>query len=1074
MKSPFYQRKKFWWSVLALLLLLPVVAFFIVLVYVTQHQEHLVQEEIEALNQGHVGKISVGATHLAPFANFPYVSIKVDDVKVQEHKSPDAASILEVADIYIGLDLMDLLQGQIVVKKLLIEDGFFDIVLHEDGSDNLSIALATEENTDTSSSAALDLHLQNIELKNIDIHKKDESNGLDIETLIYWAKGGFESNAEKTTAHVDTEFELNIIKNGDTTYVKQKHFEFHTDIALDEASGILSIAPSGIVMEHADFQLSGIVDTKNHMDLDLQIKGSKHNFDMFMAFAPNEIKPILDRYKNAGKIYFNVDLQGPSTFGYDPQFDVNFGASEAFLENTVFGRRVDEMGFEGHFTNGANRNPTTMEFSMSNMTANLEEGNFVGAVSVRNFEAPEIEMELDADFDLNFLAEFLNLTEYEDASGSVDVKMNFHDIIDLDHPEEALNNLDQAYYSELSVRNLKVNSTELPAPLKNLNAHLVLDGKRAELDQFELQFGESDLSIKGFLSDLPAIIHQNEVPITAHLDIQSKLLDVAELTGFTEGDTVGIDEGIEDLSLGLSLTSKAMDLATSEYLPKGEFFIDSLHAQLKHYTHELHDFHVDILIDEEDLRIKDFTGYIDQSDFHLNGLVHDYAFWMQDSLKGDVDFDLGLESELLRLEDIFVYQGENYVPEEYRHEELDQLKLHFTSSMHYADTGLRNIDINLDQFDAKMHLHPMRFQDFSGRIHYEDEHVLVENFHAQLGRTILNVNMDYFLGEERSKKKRENYLTLKTNYIDFDQLTNFNPEPPQNEAAAADDSHTTADVTEHAEAYNLYELPFSDMKFDVEIGHFIYHRLDIQNIDAELRTTQDHYIYVDTLSMTAAGGEFQMNGYFNGSDPEHIYMKPNLHIQEVDLDQLLFKFENFGQDVIVSENLHGQLTAKVTGNIRIYPDLVPDLDQSEVHMDVLAINGRLEDYDYMLMLSDYFGDKDLTSVRFDTLKNHIDVTNGVLNIPNMTIESTLGHMDISGKQDMNDNIEYYVRIPWKLIKQAARNKVFGRKKNEGEEESEYEIVELDPKEKVRYLNLKITGTLDDFKIRPGKEKKKKK
>jgi len=629
----------------------------------------------------------------------------------------------------------------------------------------------------------------------------------------------------------------------------------------------------------------------------------------------------------------------------------------------------------------------------------------------------------------------------------------------------------------LNVKNVTVNSTDLPAPLKSLNAHVVMRGEKAELDLFEVRIGESDLSITGYLNDLPAIIHQSAAPIKGHLDIQSEVLDVAELTRFAQDSSKGFDERIERLSLGLTFESTARNLAQFTYLPEGEFFVDSLHAELKHYPHTLHDFHVDVLIDEHDLRIKDFTGFIDASDFQLNGMVHDYSFWMKDTLAGDVKLDLGLESKLLRLEDILAYQGQNYVPEEYRHEEFEQLSLHLNSKMHYNASGLHSIDVDLDRFDAKMHLHPMRFQDVSGRLHYEDEQLLVDDFHAQLGRTVMNVDMNYYLGKDSTHTAPDNFLTLKTNFIDFDQLTNFNPNPPASheQSPKADrEEAATKDVSAHEEAYNLYELPFSDMDFDLQIGHFIYHRLDIRDINAKLRTTKDHYLYVDTLQLRAAGGDFNMNGYFNGSDPTHIYLKPNLRIENVDLDQLLFKFENFGQDAIVSENLHGQLSATVTGNIRVYPDFVPDLDESEVHMDVMALNGRLENYDYMLMLSDYFGDKNLSSVRFDTLQNHLDMVNGVLSIPNMTIESTLGHLEISGEQDTDHNIEYYVRIPWKLVKQGAVNRVFGKKKEEGENSGEDEIIEVDPNDKVRYLNLKITGTMDDFEIRPGKEKKKKK
>ena len=125
------------------------------------------------------------------------------------------------------------------------------------------------------------------------------------------------------------------------------------------------------------------------------------------------------------------------------------------------------------------------------------------------------------------------------------------------------------------------------------------------------------------------------------------------------------------------------------------------------------------------------------------------------------------------------------------------------------------------------------------------------------------------------------------------------------------------------------------------------------------------------------------------------------------------------------------------------------------------------------MLSDYMGDKNLKNIKFDTLQNHIDITNGKITIPNMTIESTLGHMELSGTQDVNHNIEYYIRIPWKTVKKAARYKLFSNKKNNGSTEEEDEIIELDPNKKVRYLNLKLHGNIDDFRVSMKKAKKNK-
>ena len=223
--------------------------------------------------------------------------------------------------------------------------------------------------------------------------------------------------------------------------------------------------------------------------------------------------------------------------------------------------------------------------------------------------------------------------------------------------------------------------------------------------------------------------------------------------------------------------------------------------------------------------------------------------------------------------------------------------------------------------------------------------------------------------------------------------------------------------------------------------------------------------------MNAAGGNIRLRGYFNGSDPNHIYMQPDLVMHNVDLDKLLFKFENFGQDHLVSENLQGELSARIKGKIRVYPDMVPDLDQSNIEMDVKVLNGRLKNYDPMLALSDYMEDKNLQNIRFDTLQNKLDINKGKITIPSMTIESTLGHIELSGTHDSDQNIDYYLRIPWKTVRKAAWRKLFGSKKDSvSNPEQEDEIVEVDPDKKIKYLNLKIRGRTDDYKVSLGNKK----
>ncbi|WP_282042673.1 AsmA-like C-terminal region-containing protein [Winogradskyella flava] len=1060
----FALRGKKLWRLIALLSLIPMFILGIILFLVYTKQESILQNQISQLNTDYKGLIKVGKSHVSLFNNFPNISFKIDDLEIFETKAHDSPIIMKVEDIYVGFNLWDILNQNYDIQSLLIEEGFFNFVLHQDGTNNLENALKTNsENSD--SETPLNIHLKKIELKNLDIHKLDESNHMDVETYIYWANGGFKTKNEQIEAHIDTEFKLNLIKNGDTTYIKNKHFEFDTDLSYNESSGMLSIQPTNVVMEHADFELEGLLDTKKNMDLDLTVKGAKSNFDMLIAFAPHDLIPVLESYNNAGNIYFNATVNGPITDNKMPFIKASFGTDKAYLENTQKRRRISDLGFNGHFTNGEDRSLESMQLALTNMNAKLERGNFTGSLIVKNFEHPEINAQLDVDFNIKFVADFFNIKSIQNTSGNIALSMNFHDIIDLNEPELTLNNLDQSYFTELTVRNLSITSDDLAVPLDRLDAHLVINGKTAQIDKFDMLLGKSDIAMTGTLSNFPAIIHHTSDTIETHLDITSRLIDIAELTKYSEADSLGINEQIQNLKTGVSFKASAKDFTEFKNLPKGEFFIDSLYAQLKHYPHDFHDFHADVLIDDNDMKIVDFTGYIDDSDFHLNGLAHNYGFWLQETLNGDVDLDFTMASELLRLEDIFTYKGENYVPKEYRHEMFKNLKVHLNASMHYKASNLESIDLDLDKLQAKMQLHPNTFEDFRGHFQFENDQLVVNDLQGKIGSTNFEADLNFHLGKDAEKSKN-NSLMLKSSYIDFDALFKFNPEPPNKVVV----ENEFEDVKSHAEAFNIYKLPFTDMLLDVEVKRMKYHRIDLKNISGKLRMTKDHFIYVDTLHLDSAGGNFKLSGYFNGSDPKHIYFKPNLTMQNVDIDRLAYKFENFGQDQVLSENLHGKLTSKITGNVRLYPDMVPDLDQSEIHMNVKILEGRLEDYEPMSMFSDYIGDKNLKKIKFDTLQNKIDIDKGKVVIPNMTIESTLGHIEFSGTHDSSHNIEYYLRIPWKTVKKASLYKVFGNKKKADSVYGEEDIMKVDKTRRTRYLNLKIIGTLDDYDISLGKKK----
>jgi hypothetical protein len=133
-------------------------------------------------------------------------------------------------------------------------------------------------------------------------------------------------------------------------------------------------------------------------------------------------------------------------------------------------------------------------------------------------------------------------------------------------------------------------------------------------------------------------------------------------------------------------------------------------------------------------------------------------------------------------------------------------------------------------------------------------------------------------------------------------------------------------------------------------------------------------------------------------------------------------------------------------------------------MDVLIEDGRLDNFAPLESMSSYFGNKNLKKIKFDTLSNTFFVNGGIMSFPNMNINSSLGFIEISGKQDMDLKMDYFVRVPLRLISKAVFTKLFKKSPENIDEQKEDEIIKRDMEKRIRFLNLRILGTPEDYKF----------
>lgn len=1063
--------KKKWFKITFITLSTPLLLLVLAVGYVYWKQDSIVQQLLQSVNEDMPGEIEIEKSHIALFHKFPYISIDLHDVKLFADKSKlEEKEVIHLEDLYVGFNLLDIIKGNYNIKAIELEKGHIDMIQYEDGSYDIMQILGLDTESSDEESEMIHLALKKIDLDHVNVSvihpHKNEKITLEFEHI----HSKFKSAKDLMNISLDTKFFGTIEKNGKPTAMNHRLFELNTKLKYLTDIQKIVLDPTSFQLEHIELNLAGRVELSGEQNIDLTLDGKQDNFNLLIAFAPAELIPTLKSYENSGKIYLKGTVKGPMSNGRMPAINAEFGCNKGIFKNQSNKMTLDEIEFHGTFTNGAKRDLSTMKFTMNKMKAQPAAGKFDAKLVVENFNAPDIDLNLKSNFNLDFLVKFLNLeNEIQNPSGFVGIEMNFHDIIDLAHPEKSLEKLNESYYTEFIVKDLSFNSKSYPLPIRNFNIHADVNGNKLTLAQFNGTIGKSDINMNGSVSDLPAILHASNKQILAKLNISAKHIDVAELTYDSKQKKSVVNEVIENFNIDLSFKAIGKDLFETEKLPIGEFIINGFNAKLLNYPHHFHDFSAGLFIEKNDIKIKRFKGFIDESDFLFYGKLESYEHLFKPTSKAKSEFKVFFKSDLIKLNNLLNYNGENLLPVAIQQETFSDVKLKATIGARFEGDEMKGARIELSEFSVTTSMHNKRFSNLNGKIFASKNSIALKNLKGNIGVSDFDISLNYFIGEDLKKKRKDNEIKFYSKYFDLNEIMSFNY-AMFNDQASANPSATPVEET----PFTVKDIPFMDMKLETDIGHFEYLDYKLDRVKGNINMTKNGVLDFYRFGFNVAGGKVRLTGKLDASNLENVVFTPSFWIKDLILDQTLVRFKNFGQENILSENLSGKLNARIKGTIPMNSDLTPKMESTNLTLDVTILDGELRNYKQLQEFASFFGDKNLNKIRFDTLHNVFTLNNNLFTIPWMTINSSIGFIEVAGTQMLDEkmDMEYYLKIPLKLVTGVAYQKLFKRKEEEIDPEQEDEI-QFQGEKRVAFINLKMIGDANDFSISLGKDKRKK-
>jgi hypothetical protein len=1050
----------------------------------TEH-DRIVNMALTEVNKQLRGELTVETTSISLFKHFPSIGVALHNATLYADKSKSGEPIFKFEKLYVGVSIPDLLNDRYNVRRLSVLNGYMNLVEEPDGHINLMEAFSSVSDTiavkTKHDSTTYLIDLEKASVKGVRLSYFERSTGQHYTTNISELTSNFKSDSSLLTVKLDSKMELDWTTPKDTSLFRHKQFHIDIEANYEPSTSLLHI-PSGILkLDEATFEISGSANIARESVLDLRIQGDRPDLTLITAFLPNDVKAELAPFQYDGRIYFDALVRGRISPQQMPLIEVDFGCEDAWFLNTAANEKLDKLGFKGHYFNGSDHALNTSELHITNVNARPGKGVFKANFQMRDFTHPQINMQVSSELELRFLGEFFGINDIKQTTGNIKLDMDFNELMDLTLPEKALGKLQEGIQSKLVVENLSFKIPGHPLPVKNMNIHAAMNKGNITLDSATMSIGESDLRLKGSLSDIQAFLRDRDKAVTLKLHAASNKMLLKDI--FAYDTTLHLTEEVTGFVLGLEVNTTVGQILNPAPLPKGQFDLKILNATLKNYKHSFKEIRAQLTVNDTMIRLKDLKGMIDKSDLQFSGRVTNYKLWFDSIKRGKTQIAFDFKSQRFALDDVLGRGTRKYVPRGYRHEEANDVWLRSKIDLRY-DTVFKFAKAHIANASGLLKNHNFLMKEITGTVKYGANKIFVlDTLKGMVGNTDFDLNMRLFNGADKTIKKRTNYFYLKSNTLDIDQLFSYNFAPDTTRSKGDSARRRTpkpaepvvakaADSSKHAQAYNIFTLPFNDFNLKIDVSRIKYNKLWIKYLTARARITEDHQIIADTLSMMIAGGTVGFKGQINGSDTTNLQVNSTLKVNDVDLEKLMLKFDHLGQDFVINKNIKGKVSGQIVSSLKVHPNFVPIAQKSSAKMNVRIFDGSLVDFAPMQAMAGYFKDKNLKMIRFDTLVNELVFVNGVLEIPNMNINSSLGYIQLSGKQSIDLAMEYYMKIPMKMVTSVGFNALFNKKQEDVDLNQIDEIEYSEKDKKTRFVNVKVVGTPDDFKVTLHKGKAK--
>ncbi|PSR52173.1 hypothetical protein AHMF7605_00885 [Adhaeribacter arboris] len=487
-------------------------------------KDKIIQLFVAEANRHLKTKVQVEEISLSLFRQFPNVAIALDNVTITESLPGSKAPLAKAKHLYFTLNVPDLLTGQYRVSEVNLENGQVFVKFLPDGTGNYRVFAADDSQPENKKFA---FKLEKVTFKNVAIHYTDQRRAQFYQVQARQMVAALQVTDQKVAVAATGKFQVQTIQVDKDDYFQNKEIQLQTNLLVNRSASQVTISPSEVRVGPALYQVTGSVNYAGPTALDLQFNGKNTNIQALLALLPLKYSQAFGEYQSQGNVYFNATVKGITSGKANPQVLVQFGCRNATFFHFASKQKLEDLNFQGQFSNGSQQNNLTSVIELKNIRGRLRNRPFSGNVVYQNLQDPYLQVKLKGNLDVAHTLEVFPGTHLKRGSGEVGIDIAFAGKVRSFQSRTGYGQVNSS--GEISLRNVSLQVKNYKPVFRQLNGNFLFRKSDLAVTGFKGKLGSSDFLINGYFKNVLGWLFLSKQRLHMEADLESGFLNFDEL-----------------------------------------------------------------------------------------------------------------------------------------------------------------------------------------------------------------------------------------------------------------------------------------------------------------------------------------------------------------------------------------------------------------------------------------------------------------------------------------------------------------------------------------------------------------